>query len=108
METFEFKTETFIETLMKKMEMGNAPEDVQKSTALEIEKGMSYVIMKTIQENINDNDWKEIIKESKNNIEIEKIMQNIINNKEEVQEALMEKLDQFYNETLEAYSAFKK
>jgi len=108
METFEFNFDTFVSTLMKKMEMENAPKEVQESTALEIRRKVGYVIMDTVQKNLNTEELEKLFEALKNNIPMQEVIQKVINDRPDIQEKLTEEMDKFYNETLEVYNTFKK
>lgn len=105
-EELQFDFESYLASLMKVMEMDQASEAVQKDVTWSLGQQLGFRIMEALTLSFDDNDWSFFVN-SGDSGDLKGLIQQAIERNPAVKEAVVETLDEFYNETLEAFSAFK-
>lgn len=102
-----FDFENYVATLMEAMEMNLAPIEVQQDVTLQLGRQLGYRLMNTLTLNFGDGDWAKLT-ESTGLEPMEILLEGAIERNPAVKSAILEELDGFYSETLEAYNTFKQ
>lgn len=105
-EELQFDFDSYIASLMEAMEMDQASETIQKDVIWGLGQQLGFRIMEALTLNFSSEDWGFFVN-SGDSGDLKDLIQQAIERNSAVKEAIVKALDEFYNETLEAFNAFK-
>lgn len=101
-----FDFESYIASLMEAMDMGKASPEIQQDVTLQLGRQLGYRIMNTLTLNFSEEDWSGLT-HPENATDLSELLSEAIERNPEIKEKLVEELDEFFTETVEAYNALK-
>jgi len=105
-EQLEFDFDSYINSLMEVMEMREADQTTQEIALEGVLQQVNFRIFEALTLNFKNDDWSFLINAT--NIEnLKDLVQQAIERSPTVKQAVVEALDEFYNEILDAFNEFK-
>ncbi len=101
-----FEFESYIASLMEAMDMAQAPEETQKGVTQELGRQLGYRIMNTLTLHFSEEDWKGLA-QPETATDLSGLISEAIVRNPAIKEKLVEELDEFFSETVEAYNTLK-
>jgi len=102
-----FEFESYIASLMEAMEMGKSSPEVQQEVTLQLGKQLGFRIMNTLTLHFSDEDWSGLA-HPETATDLSELISEAIARSPKIQKKLVEELDEFFAETVDAYNALKK
>lgn len=102
---FEFDFESYLATLMEAMEMDQAPPEIQQDVTYQLGRQLGYQVLTTLSLNFGEEDWSAFEKNAEAN-EFQEAVSKAISRNPKIKQVILETLDRFYDETMEAFNSF--
>ncbi len=101
----QFDFENYLASLMEAMNMQEAPPEVQKNVTYELGRQLAFRIINTLTLHSEAEDWSNLLNFS-DTTELDEVLSKAIEASPKIKDAIVDELDAFYTETIEAFEVF--